>query len=711
MPAMLQSTPLMALRAAAIDTETTGLDVRKARLIEIGVLAIEGGALLPEPLLDQLVDCGDPVPAASTAVHGIRSNDLAGQPAFAAVHAAILAALQDRVLIGHTVGFDLALLRRECERAGLAAPTTLALDVRVLAQLVSSQLSSYSLEGLAAWLGVEPGRRHRAVGDAETAGLIFLALVPRLREVGIRTLGEAMARCRMVTDAMAGGQPAEWDISTAGRGPAAGDGNAGDASLARLDHYPYRHRVSEVMNRKPVLLPGETLLGAALKLIAERKLSSVLVGESLADAGQVGIVTERDIMRILAERGAEAFALPIGSFASRPLASVPEDALIYRAIGRMANRNIRHLAAVGSDDAVVGVVTTRDLLKLRASSAIALGDDLDAARSVTELAQAWAKLPAMARALRLEGVAARAIAGVIAREVGALTRRAAQMAEAELATGPLGPAPCEYAIVVLGSAGRGESLLAMDQDNAVIFAEGEPGGTEDQWFAAHGKRMCAILHEVGVPLCKGGVMASEPAFRGSLTEWRARIGRWLMRATPEDLLAVDIFFDFRAVHGRRALAHQLWLDAWAAARGEIAFLKLLAQSAGEGGSHLTMLGRVRTDEDGRVDIKGHVLKGVVTTARVLALRHGITAHATAARLSGLIERAHGGTADLAGFDEDHQLALDLVLEQQLLDITEGRPPGNKVTARSLSARQTQALKAALGRQGSIADLLRAELVD
>jgi DNA polymerase-3 subunit epsilon/CBS domain-containing protein len=710
MPVMLQSTPLIALRAAAIDTETTGLDVRKARLIEIGVLAIEGGEMLPEPLLDQLVDCGEPVPAASTAVHGIRSGDLAGKPAFPAVHADIVSALKDRVLIGHTVGFDLALLRRECERAGLAPLSAPALDVRVLAQLVSSQLSSYSLEGLAAWLGVEAGRRHRALGDAETAGLIFLALVPRLREVGIRTLAEATARCKMVTDAMAGGQPVEWDISATSQTAAANAG-ASDASLARLDHYPYRHRVSEVMNREPVLLPSETLLGAALKLIAERKLSSVLVGETLADAAQVGIVTERDIMRILAERGAEAFALPIGSFASRPLASVPEDALIYRAIGRMANRNIRHLAAVGADDAVVGVVTTRDLLKLRASSAIALGDDLDAARSVAELARAWAKLPAMARALRLEGVPARAIASVIAREVGALTRRAAQMAEAELAAGPMGPAPCDYAIVVLGSAGRGESLLAMDQDNAVIFAEGEPGGAEDQWFAAHGKRMCAILHEVGVPLCKGGVMASEPAFRGSLAEWRARIGRWLTRATPEDLLAVDIFFDFRAVHGRRALAHQLWLDAWAAARGEIAFLKLLAQSAGEGGSHLTMLGRVRTDEDGRIDIKGSVLKGVVTTARILALRHGVTTHATAARLSGLIERAHGGAADLSGFDEDHQLALDLVLEQQLLDIAEGKPPGNKVTARSLSARQTQALKAALARQGSIADLLRAELVD
>lgn len=703
---LLLATPLIALHAAAVDTETTGLDVRKARLIEVGVLGIEGGALLPEPLMNRLVDCREPVPGAASAIHGIVADDLAGQPDFAAIHAELAAALNGRVLIGHTIGFDLALFRRECERAGLPPIAAKALDVRVLAQLVSHQLSAYSLEGLAAWLGVEPGRRHRALGDAETAGRIFLALVPRLREVGIRTLGEAMARCKLVTDAMAGGQPAEWDVS-AGAGEAAGSVGA----LARLDHYPYSHHVRDVMNPAPVTLPARTPLAEALELIARRKLSSVLVGEGLDDASALGIVTERDILRVMAERGAEAFGLQIGSFASRPLATVPEDALIYRALGRMANRNIRHLAAVGADDAVVGVVTTRDLLKLRASAAIALGDDLDAALSVPELAGAWAKLPGMARALSLDGVAARSIAAVIAREVGALTRRAAQMAEAELAAGPLGPAPCEYAVLVLGSAGRGESLLAMDQDNAVVFAEGEPGSPQDQWFAAHGRRMCAILHEVGVPLCKGGVMASEPAFRGSVAEWRARIARWLGRATPDDLLAVDIFFDFRAVHGRRAMAHRLWLEAWSAARGEIAFLKLLAQSAGEAGSRLTMLGRIRSDDHGRLDVKAALLKGIVTAARVLALRHGVTQHATAARLAGLIGLAHGGLADLAGFDEDHKLALDLILRQQLADIGEGLPPGNGVALRDVDSRQTQNLKAALGRQAAIADLLRAELAD
>ncbi len=588
MPAPLTSTPLIALDAVALDTETTGLDVRKARLIEIAIVPVGGG----DALVDSLVACGEPVPAASTAVHGIRSEDLAGAPSFASLHAGVAAALAGRVVVGHTIGFDMAMLRAECARAGCApfeASGAAALDVRILAQVAAPQLSSYSLEGLAAWLGVEVGGRHRARGDAEAAGRIFAALIPLLRERGVRTLGEAQARCKAVTDAVAGAAPAAWEI--AGASP-------GDA-VEKLDHYPYSHRVRDVMNASPALVAAAAPLEAALKLMAERRISSLLVGDSLQDSDALGIVTERDVLRALAREGAAAFGLPVGEVASRPLLTVPEDALIYRAIGRMANRNVRHLAALDAQDAVSGILTTRDLLKLRASSAIALGDDIDSAATVPELARAFAKLPAMARALVAESVPARGVAAVIAREIGALTRRAAQMAEAQMAEAGQGPAPCAYAVLVLGSAGRGESLLAMDQDNAVIFAEGEPDGAEDRWFAEHGRRMTRILHEVGVPLCKGGVMASEPAFRGSLATWRARIQRWLTRGDPEDLLAVDIVFDFRAVHGRRALAAALWREAWEAARGETAFLKLLGEgAAGGGGGHVSLFGRLKRRRTG-----------------------------------------------------------------------------------------------------------------
>ena len=84
-----------------------------------------------------------------------------------------------------------------------------------------------------------------------------------------------------------------------------------------------------------------------------------------------------------------------------------------------------------------------------------------------------------------------------------------------------GEPPCRYAVAVLGSAGRGESLLAMDQDNALVFDDGEPAGAEDRWFETFGGHVADILHEAGVPYCKGGVMAKNAQWRGSVATWRA----------------------------------------------------------------------------------------------------------------------------------------------------------------------------------------------
>ncbi|MDP3255835.1 DUF294 nucleotidyltransferase-like domain-containing protein, partial [Bosea sp. (in: a-proteobacteria)] len=318
-------------------------------------------------------------------------------------------------------------------------------------------------------------------------------------------------------------------------------------------------------------------------------------------------------------------------------------------------------------------------------------------------------LPLMARALLAEDVPARLIAAVIAREVGALTRRAALLAEAELLAEGAGPAPCAYAVLVLGSAGRGESLLAMDQDNALVFAEGEPEGEADRWFARLGARMAAILDEVGVPLCKGGVMGSEPAFRGSLATWRQRIAQWLGRSSPDDLLSVDIVFDFKAVHGDKAMAERLWRDAWTAAKGQIPFLKLLAENAGQPAAGLTLFGGLRTEDDGRIDLKRTGLKDIVTTARVLALHHGLPRHATQARLEAVAGLGAGGASDLAEIDRDHALLLDCILSQQLADIAEGLSPSNRVAPGTIGKARTAELKRALGRLSILDDLRRDQL--
>src|SRR4051794_34553509 len=91
------------------------------------------------------------------------------------------------------------------------------------------------------------------------------------------------------------------------------------------------------------------------------------------------------------------------------------------------------LAAAAEDGRITGALSARDLLRLRADAAVVLGDDIDEARDVPALARAWAKVPAMAESLLAEGVSARDIAGIVARELGALTRRAGALAEEQLA--------------------------------------------------------------------------------------------------------------------------------------------------------------------------------------------------------------------------------------------------------------------------------------
>lgn len=695
------TTPLFCLDAAVLDTETTGLDPASARLVEVAAVRVARGRLVETPLIDGLVDPGEPMPAAAEAVHGIGDAALAGAPPAGAVIDALIGAVGATVLIGHAIGFDLAVIRAERARAGLPewVPARV-LDTRLLAQIAEPRLGGYSLDQLAAWLGVEPEVRHRALGDARTTARVFIALAPRLRERGIRTLAEAEAACRKLTAVLDQHHRAGWvePVASLARRDA-------ERTLARIDPYAFRHQVRELMSAPPVFAAPDAPLGEALELFAERQISSVFV----EDDGGTGIVTERDAMRAVAARGAAALQTPLRALMRTPLITVPADAHVYRALGRMNRRRIRHLGVADETGRLVGALSMRDLLRLRAQEAVNLGDAVELAEDVADLGRAWGMLPAVADALVRAALPGREVAAVISRELGALTGRAAQLAEAELAAEGLGPPPRPYAVLILGSAARGESLLAMDQDNALVFADGpEPDEAVDPWFARLGARLAEILHAVGVPRCKGGVMASNPAFRGSVATWRGRSAEWVRRARPEDLLNVDIFFDLRAVHGDATLAAAILDAAFDEAGRSVAFAKLMAEEAAVG-APFTLFGGLREDEAGRVNLKAHGLFPIVAAARAIAVRHGIRERATPARLAAARALRIGSEQDLVRLDEAHALLVERVLAQQIADVGAGVPPSNGVPVRTLPQRERVALRGALRAAAGASEVAR-ELV-
>ncbi|MBB4004526.1 DUF294 nucleotidyltransferase-like domain-containing protein [Aurantimonas endophytica] len=691
------ATPLIALAAAAVDTETTGPDAGRARIIQIGAVGIERGKVVPGDRLDLLVDPGEPIPPASTRIHGISDSDVRSAASFAAEWPTLQRFVGSRILVGHTIGFDLAVLERECRRAGLAWEKPRSLCVRLLATVAHPQLADHSLDMIADWLGVRVEGRHTGLGDAIAAGEIFVALLPELRKQGIRTLGEAENACLMLSHALEAGHRAGWVEPVARpRAPA----------FQPVDPYAYRHRVDTLMSHPPVVVAASEPAGRVIDLMVTRKISSVLVSERGVPGEPVeayGIVTERDMLRQISNEREEALAAPVGAIASRPLASVRAAAFAYRAIGRMDRLGLRHLAVRSDDGRLVGMLSARDLLRLRAGSAIKLDDAIEDAPDAAALAAAWATLPGVARSLLGEDIDARSVASIVSEELCALTRRAAVLAEQAMQAAGEGPPPSPYAVLVLGSGGRGESLLAPDQDNAVIFAEGDPDGPEDRWFAAFGELLAAMLDAAGVPFCRGGVMAKNPGFRGSLESWKARVDQWVRRSRPEDLLNVDIVFDLRPVHGDLALGAGFLDYAYERGHAEPAFAKLLGEQI-VAGTPFTMFGSLQLEE-GRFDIKKHGLFPIVAAARTLAIRNDVRAAGTRDRLEGLMARGIGGERDMKAMAEGHDLLLRLALAQQTRDIYAGIAVSNRVELAALSREQQKDLKQLVRRLQAVPDLL------
>ena len=682
------TTPLSLLSALVLDTETTSIDPRVARLVQIGAIGLRKGQIDEDDVFEALVNPQMNIPETSSRIHGLTTADVANAPTFAELLPRFESFLTNRLLIGYAIDFDMAVLKREyaLNRQRWIEPRTL--DIRPLARAIGSIMPDYSLDAIAAALNVEIGGRHTALGDARATAEIFLKLVPLLKQRGVRTLAEARDY----------GRQGEFDaIAMDGTRPERG-------VMARIDSFPYRHRVADVMSAPPLLMPPSLTLREVLSIMMKHKVSSVFIEPEKATDSS-GIVTERDVLRMLELQSEGALKLRAGSVASKPLHAIREGDFLYRAMGRMNRLRIRHLAVTDRDGKIVGALSARDLLRQRAGDMIQLGDALDQSSSAEELNDAWSRLHHVVRGLFAEKLDAREITAIISHELCNATRRATELVAAELAAEEPPPAELRFAVMVLGSGGRGESLLALDQDNAIVFDSGESEEEVDRWLEKLGHRLNDLLDDIGVPLCKGGVMARNPKWRKSAASWRAQLADWLSRADPQDILNADIFFDAIPVFGDDTLAEELLKDSVAAASQTPGFLHLMAVNGVPVENLLGWFGRLRTDERGQIDLKLNGLMPIFSGARILALKHQIYERSTAGRLKAVRNMPGMQETLIDHLLEAHGILLNQILEQQLRDIDRGLKPSNKVAVNELTPYQRERIRWALEQVRSVPGLL------
>ena len=155
-------------RYIALDLETTGLDPRADRVIEIGMLVFDEEGTIVETF-ERLINPGRPIGIAAGAINGMCDADLIDAPSAAVVLPEVLALLDrsaDAPLIAHNAAFDAGFLGMEFVRSGMTVPNRPVLDTLPLARSVLPFLRSHRLDRLVSHFGGGEKARHRALADA-----------------------------------------------------------------------------------------------------------------------------------------------------------------------------------------------------------------------------------------------------------------------------------------------------------------------------------------------------------------------------------------------------------------------------------------------------------------------------------------------------------------------------------------------------------------
>jgi DNA polymerase-3 subunit epsilon len=179
--------PVESARFVVLDTETTGFDYDKDRILCIGALVLQNGTINVEDSFEHYID-QEHFDKSSVAIHGIIRRDVLNHKSEIEVLQLFLDYLGDSIIIAHHTRFDVTMINTALERNGLDKLKNKTLDTAVLYKrtLIKSNLlqykDHYTLDDLADKFDISKKDRHTAMGDAYITAIAFLKILKKLRE-------------------------------------------------------------------------------------------------------------------------------------------------------------------------------------------------------------------------------------------------------------------------------------------------------------------------------------------------------------------------------------------------------------------------------------------------------------------------------------------------------------------------------------------------
>ncbi|MBR0146365.1 MAG: PolC-type DNA polymerase III [Eubacterium sp.] len=182
------------------DIETTGLSMKRCKIIEIGAVRVDAyGNEIGR--FSEFINPEEPIPYEITLLTSITDDMVMNAPNINVILPKFLEFAKDAILVAHNATFDTGFIQENCSRLGLPYPFT-ALDTMTLSYVLLPQLGRYTLDRLCKHFGVVNAHHHRACDDADVTAKIFVSLMKMMHEAGIHTVEELDRRGHESVDAI-----------------------------------------------------------------------------------------------------------------------------------------------------------------------------------------------------------------------------------------------------------------------------------------------------------------------------------------------------------------------------------------------------------------------------------------------------------------------------------------------------------------------------
>nr|WP_086940871.1 DUF294 nucleotidyltransferase-like domain-containing protein [Thaumasiovibrio occultus] len=455
-------------------------------------------------------------------------------------------------------------------------------------------------------------------------------------------------------------------------------------------------KARKILSRDPVTISASATIQEAATLMADENATALLVmseesNDDEDDDRLLGILTDRDLcVRVLAAGG--DYTQPVSEVMSTDIVSLNYNAYVFEAMLTMLRYNVHHLPIL-KEKKPVGIIGMTDIVRYESQNSLLLVSSIFQQTTVEDLKAIAAQVKDCFVRMVREDANAHMVGRAMSVIGSSFKQRLAELAEEQF-----GPPPVPYCLIAMGSMARDEQLIVTDQDNALILDDSYDEALHGEYFANFAKFVCDGLDECGYTYCTGDIMATNPEWRMTHTQWEECFSRWIDDPNPKRLLNSSIFFDIMGIYGRTKWAEQLSSFIVRRAKKNNRFLAAMAHNAINRTPPLGFFKDFVMEKDGRhknsINLKRRGTAPLADLIRVHALAIGSRSQNSFDRLDDIID---AGILP-KGRGQDLRDAMELIymvrIRHQALDIENGDEPDNNIEPEHMSDFERRNLKAA-----------------